>query len=224
MDQNPMVTDAENVIAIVPMKPLSKGKSRLSKSLSAEQRADLALGMLRRVVLAIKAASIENVWIVGGDERVRHMARNLGGVWMEELGHDLNDTLKKAFELAFEQGKSALYVAGDLPFLKPGDIHSMLQSSRRQGNVTLAPARRDGGTNAILVPYGVPLQPELGQKSFMKHLTQAARLETSVAINSSPGLGFDLDVVDDLETFQHMEPGLLERLSTAPKSGLREDG
>ena len=45
-----------------------------------------------------------------------------------------------------------------------------------------------------------------------------------MAINSSPGLGFDLDVVDDLETFQHMEPGLLERLSTAPKSGLKEDG
>jgi 2-phospho-L-lactate guanylyltransferase len=219
-----MVTDANSVIAIVPMKPLAKGKSRLSKTLSAEQRADLALGMLRRVVLAIKAASIDSVWVVGGDDRVRRMARNLGAVWMEELGHDLNDTLKQAFELAFEQGKSALYVAGDLPFLKPGDIHSMIQSSRRQGNVTLAPARRDGGTNAILVPYGVPLQPELGQKSFMKHLTQAARLETSVAIDSSPGLGFDLDIVDDLETFQHMEPGLLERLSTSPKSGLREDG
>ncbi|MEC7748408.1 MAG: hypothetical protein VX572_05620, partial [Chloroflexota bacterium] len=55
--------------------------------------------------------------------------------------------------------------------------------------------------------------------SFMKHLTQAARLETSVAINSSQGLGFDLDVVDDLETFQHMEPGLLERLANEPKLG-----
>ena len=219
-----MVTDSENVIAIVPMKPLSKGKSRLGKTLSAEQRADLALGMLRRVLLAIKAASIETIWVVGGDERVRRMTRNLGGNWIEELGIDLNDTLKKAFELAFEQGSSALYIAGDLPFLKPGDIHSMVQSSRRQGNVTLAPARRDGGTNAIMVPRGVPLQPELGQGSFMKHLIQAGRLETSVAINSSPGLGFDLDVVDDLETFQHMEPGLLERLTTAPKSGLREDG
>ena len=219
-----MVTDSESVIAIVPMKPLSKGKSRLGKSLSAEQRADLAMGMLRRVLLAIKAASVETIWVVGGDERVCNMTRNLGGECLKELGKDLNDTLKKAFELAFEQGKSALYVAGDLPFLKPVDIHGMMQSSRRQGNVTLAPARRDGGTNAIFVPHGVPLQPELGHGSFMKHLTQAARLETSVAINSSPGLGFDLDVVDDLETFQHMEPGLLERLSTAPKSGLREDG
>ena len=219
-----MVTDSESVIAIVPMKPLSRGKSRLAQSLSAEQRADLVLGMLRRVLLAIKAASIETVWVVGGDERVRNLTRNLGCDSIEELGKDLNDTLKKAFALAFEQGKSALFIAGDLPFLKPADVMSMMNSSRRQGNVTLAPARRDGGTNAIMVPHGVPLQPELGPGRVMKHLTPAARLETSVAINSSMGLGFDLDVVDDLETFQHMEPGLLERLSKTPKSGLREDG
>ena len=214
-----MVTESQNVIAIVPMKPLSQGKSRLAQSLTEDQRAGLALGMRRRVILAIKAASIATVWVVGGDDRVRNMARGLGGECLDELGEDLNDTLKKAFELAFEQGKSALYVAGDLPFLKPSDIHSMLQASRSQGNVTLAPARRDGGTNSILVPVGVPLQPELGRGSFMKHLTQAARLEKSVAINSSQGLGFDLDVVDDLETFQHMEPGLLERLANEPKLG-----
>ena len=214
-----MVTESQNVIAIVPMKPLVQGKSRLAQSLTEEQRAGLALGMLRRVILAIKAASVDTVWVVGGDDRVRAITRGLGGDSLEELGEDLNDTLKKAFELAFDQGKSALYVAGDLPFLKPSDIHSMLQASRSLGNVTLAPARRDGGTNAILVPFGVALQPELGQRSFMKHLTQAARLETSVAINSSQGLGFDLDVVDDLETFQHMEPGLLERLANEPKLG-----
>ena len=195
------------------MKPLSHGKSRLAQALTADQRADLALGMLRRVLIAIKSASIDTVWVVGGDDRVRELTKVLGVECLEELGDDLNDTLKIAFELAFQQGKSAMYVAGDLPFLKPADIHSMLQASRSQGNVTLAPARRDGGTNAILVPVGVPMRPELGQRSFMKHLTQAARLETSVAINSSQGLGFDLDVVDDLETFQHMEQGLLERLS-----------
>ena len=208
-----MLNESRNVIGIVPMKPLAHGKSRLAQTLTAEQRADLALGMLRRVLLAIKSASIDTIWVVGGDDRVRELTQSLGVECLEELGENLNDTLKKAFELAFQQGKSALYVAGDLPFLKSADIHSILQASRSQGNVTLAPARRDGGTNAILVPVGVPMQPELGQRSFMKHLTQAARLETSVAINSSQGLGFDLDVVDDLEAFQHMEHGLLERLS-----------
>ena len=48
--------------------------------------------------------------------------------------------------------------------------------------------RRDGGTNAILVPQGVPFKPELGRRSFSKHLRQAAKLETSVAIAYSPGL------------------------------------
>ena len=201
------------------MKPLSEGKSRLSQDLTADQRADLVLGLLRRVIVAIRGAGMDTIWVVGGDERVNELTHLLGVDRMEELGTDLNDTLKKAFALAFEHGKSALFVAGDLPFLKPADIHSMMQASRRQGNVTLAPARRDGGTNSILVPLGVPLEPELGSASFMKHLTQAAQLETSVAINSSQGLGFDLDVVDDLETFQHMEPGLLERLSEELRSG-----
>ena len=214
-----MVTEANNVIAIIPMKPLSEGKSRLSQDLTADQRADLVLGLLRRVIVAIRGAGMDTIWVVGGDERVNELTHLLGVDRMEELGTDLNDTLKKAFALAFEHGKSALFVAGDLPFLKPADIHSMMQASRRQGNVTLAPARRDGGTNSILVPMGVPLEPELGSASFMKHLTQAAQLETSVAINSSQGLGFDLDVVDDLETFQHMEPGLLERLSEELRSG-----
>ena len=214
-----MVTEANNVIAIIPMKPLSEGKSRLSQDLTANQRADLVLGLLRRVIVAIRGAGMDTIWVVGGDERVNELTHLLGVDRLEELGTDLNDTLKKAFALAFEHGKSALFVAGDLPFLKPADIHSMMQASRRQGNVTLAPARRDGGTNSILVPLGVPLEPELGSASFMKHLTQAAQLETSVAINSSQGLGFDLDVVDDLETFQHMEPGLLERLSEELRSG-----
>ena len=94
-----MVTDAQNIIAIIPMKPLSQGKSRLSQDLTAEQRADLVLGMLRRVILAINGANVDTVWVVGGDERVQELARSLGAMWLEELGTDLNDTLKRAFDL-----------------------------------------------------------------------------------------------------------------------------
>ena len=203
------------VVAIIPMKPLSGGKSRLARYLTPGQRADLAIGMLRRVIMAVRGASIEMVWVVGGDERVKRLARNQGALWYEDFGRNLNDTVSKAFERVFEQDKAALYVAGDLPFLKPSDIHTLLQASRRQNNITLAPARRDGGTNAILVPAGIPFIPELGPHSFTKHLSQAAKLGVSVAICSSPGLGFDLDTPEDLETYEHMEPGLLERLIPA---------
>lgn len=212
------------ITAIVPMKPLAEGKSRLARALSAEERANISLGMLFRVISALKGASIDSIWIVGGDQRVRGLADSLGAVWVEELGTDLNDTLAQGIQLVFDSGQSAMYVAGDLPFVKASDVYSLIQASRGKGNVALAPARRDGGTNAMLVPHGIPLRPELGRLSFSKHLAQAARLETSVAIAYSPGLGLDLDLVDDLESYQHMEPGLVEHLMMGAEGPLGSSG
>ena len=200
------------VVPIIPMKPLAEGKTRLGRQFNQSERADLAAGMLQRVISAIKGASIELFWVIGGDDRVTRLVRNQGGIWLPEMGRNLNDTLSKAFAAASGEGYSALYLPGDLPFIKPSDVINLIRSSERRHNITLAPARRDGGTNGILVPQGVFFEPELGQRSFAKHLAQAARMEVSVAICYSPGLGFDLDTVDDLETYEQMEPGLLERL------------
>ena len=36
-------------------------------------------------------------------------------------------------------------------------------------------------------------------------------------LSERPGLGFDLDTMADLEAYQHMEPGLLERLTSPLK-------
>ena len=49
------------------------------------------------------------------------------------MGRNLNDTLAKAFDLAFIRNKAAMYVAGDLPFIKPSDVHSLIQASRSYG-------------------------------------------------------------------------------------------
>ena len=149
------MTDEPSVIPIIPMKPLTDGKSRLANYLSAEERADLTIGMLRRVLTAIRGADIDFFWVVGGDWRIRNLARNFDGLWMEDFGRNLNDTVDKAFDQIHQRGHSALYLPGDLPFLKPSDLHSLLRASVRRRNITLAPARRDGGTNGILVPLGI---------------------------------------------------------------------
>ena len=201
------------ITVIIPMKKLLDGKTRLAGALTPERRAGLVLGMLQRVILAIHGSSIGQFWVVGGDERIRNLTINMDGLWFEEMGSSLNDTLSKAFDRAFEHGNSALYVPGDLPFLKPADLHALMTATRRQNNITIAPARRDGGTNGLLVPKGIPFRPQLGDRSFSKHLALAGELGVSVAMCYSPGLGFDLDIPEDLETYQHMEPGLLDRLS-----------
>ena len=112
-------------IPIIPMKRLSEGKSRLANQLTADQRAELVAGMLRRVISAVKSANIELFWVVGGDDRVRRLTRNYDGIWFEELGRNLNDTVTKGFERAFAQGCSALYLPGDLPFIKPSDLQTL---------------------------------------------------------------------------------------------------
>ena len=202
------------VVPLVPMKPLADCKTRLSRIMTVQDREDLTMGMLRRVLLAIRGAGADPYWVVGGDDRIRNLARTFGANWMEDLGRNLNDTITKSFENARLRGVSALYLPGDLPFIKPSDIHQLIRSAQHQHNITLSPARRDGGTNAILVPYDlIPyFRPELGNNSFRKHVATAARMGVSVAFYYSSGMGFDLDDGSDLDEYEHMEPGLLERL------------
>ena len=218
-----MTPETENqgnpaIVPVIPMKPLAECKTRLSRVLGPQERADLTIGMLRRVLLAIRGAGVDPCWVMGGDERIRNIARTLGATWMEDLGRNLNDTITKSFESARMRGVSALYLPGDLPFIKPSDIHQLIRSAEHQHNVTLSPARRDGGTNAICVPYELLpyFRPELGSNSFRKHVGTAARMGVSVAFYYSSGMGFDLDDGSDLEEYEHMEPGLLERLLGRP--------
>ena len=198
--------------AVIPMKPLIDGKSRLAGVFTDEQRGDLVIGMLTTVIDAIKGAGVDSFIIVGGDERVAKVGEETGGNWIQDPGTDLNDTLKTVFAQILNSGQSALFLAGDLPFLKSADVYSLIRTSGNQKNIALAPAKKDGGTNGILVPPGIEFEPQMGQRSFAKHLAQAAAAEKSVAIETSDGLGCDLDTTDDLNAYVYMEPGLLERL------------
>ena len=228
---NEGLVNESSIIPIIPMKPLADCKTRLSRSLTEEERGDLVIGMLRRVIMAIKGASVDVFWVVGGDWRIRNLTRNFDGIWLEDLGRNLNDTVDKSFDRAAQRGYGAMYLPGDLPFIKPADITNMIRSTGHGRNIVLAPARRDSGTNGIVIPPKLAFKPELGNRSFSKHLNQAGKLGISVAICYSEGLGFDLDITEDLEFFKQREPGLLGRLTphrtTSPStefSNLRGQG
>ena len=217
---------ASGTIAVVPMKPLDETKTRLSGGLTAGKRIALSGNLLRRVIRAIvgpglEVASVDGVWVVGGDQRVRRIAEAEGAEWYEEDGTDINDTLWKGFQRAFLAGKAALYLPGDLPFLKPRDVYDMVSASGHLKNIALAPARKGGGTNSILVPPDLPqpFPPRLGPDSFRRHLSQAALFGFSLAMCYSQGLAYDLDTIEDLKAYEYMEPGLLEKLTKGDDLG-----
>ena len=214
---------ASRIVAIVPMKPFALAKTRLSNDLTLPQRMALSRNLLRRVLRAIigpvqglpEDSTVEEVWVVGTDPDIARVAMDEGATWHEEEGSDINETLWLAFRRAFDSGNAALFLPGDLPFIKPRDILGMVGASGHLRNVTLAPARQRGGTNGILVPSDLPqpFRPLLGPDSFRRHLSQAGSSGVSVAIYYSPGLGFDLDTSEDLRTYEYMEPGFLEKMT-----------
>ena len=111
---NESIVDETTIIPIIPMKPLADCKTRLSRTLTAEERGDLVIGMLRRVLMAIKGASVEVFWVVGGDWRIRNLTRNFDGIWLEDLGRNLNDTVDKSFDRASQRG-----LRGHVPARRP---------------------------------------------------------------------------------------------------------
>ena len=65
------------IISIIPMKPISDAKSRLSPYLGSPDRQRLALNMLRLVIKAASAASKE-VGVLGSDPLTKDIARAEG--------------------------------------------------------------------------------------------------------------------------------------------------
>ena len=206
---------AAGIAVIVPMKPLSSAKSRLSPALTADERSILSLNMLRRVLLAAGPAA-ERIWVVGGDELVREVATSLGAAWTADQGAELNAALEVAFARAAREELCAMYLPADLPLVDTDDVRGMIDASKGGRTLTLAPASRDGGTNGIIVPLGSRFRPALGHGSFERHRSQARRDGVEPVVFTSEGLGLDLDVPADLEALERLRPGHLRELLTRP--------
>ena len=203
--------NAHGIVAVVPMKPLNRSKTRLASVLSEQQRADLSLSMFSGVISAANAA-LGMVWVVGGDDAVRHTAERLGASWREDPGKDLNDSLRFALGKACKAEMAAIYLPADLPFVTAADIEKVVQASGGGETLTLSPAQQDGGTNAMLIPRCLPFPPVLGKDSFSRHKRQATSQGIPYAVCLSDGLGLDLDTPDDLALCDKIQPGFASRM------------
>lgn len=207
---------ALRIAAIVPMKPVGQAKSRLAPRLPDQQRQVLALLLLCRVLQATQGcASLATTWVVGGDGPVRVLAAQAGARWQDDAGADLNFSLRHAFDQWFSQGgDAALFVPADLPFLRADELERLVRASGGGRSLVLSPAKRDGGTNALLVPRDCRLPFRLGEQSFLHHLQEASRLHYPVACYFSQSLGLDLDTVEDMRRCLDTYPQMLEDADT----------
>lgn len=208
--------------AIVPVKPLRRGKSRLSGVLSQDERAALNQYLLSHTIDTLKSVSeLEHVLVVSRDPAALALARDHGARTVLESGAPhLNVALTRATVVAKNYAaRGVLIVPADLPLITPQDVRYMLESARESPVVAIAPDRRRTGTNALLVsPVGL-IQYDFGENSFQRHCEHARQAGARLAICDLSSLALDVDYPEDLAMVNAELDGLgegFERISSLP--------
>ncbi len=187
--------------AIVPVKPLRRGKSRLAKVISAEERAELNQYLLQHTIKVLSTIDeIENILVISRDTEALALARDLGARTVQEYGSPgLNTALTRAVEIAKTYGTCGiLVIPADLPRLDAEDLRRILVHRDQPPVVVIAPDRKKEGTNALLVCPPDLIEFSYGPGSFDKHCQAARESGTRLEICDLASLELDLDEPEDL--------------------------
>ena len=182
----------------VPVKGLSRAKTRLSPVLSPLERAALTLAMLEDVLDAALLVPGWETWVISPDEAVLEIAARRRARPVPEEKPPLSAAVRQVEAEAEEMQADALAVLlADLPLLTSEELHSGLTTL---GSVVLARAASDGGTNLLLRRPPRVIAARFGRESFEKHLQSAGSKGVPAAVVRSRELATDLDVPGDLVT------------------------
>ena len=188
--------------AIVPIKPLRRGKSRLSNILSEEERAQLNHQLFINTINVLREVkSISDILVVSRDSDVLTEAREMDVRTVTENGTpELNSALRRAslFSKNFST-EGVLIIPADLPLLTPQDVESFLQQRTEPPMIVISPDRRRKGTNMMLIDPADLITFSYGNDSFDIHRNLAKSKGAKVITYENERIALDLDVPEDYE-------------------------
>jgi 2-phospho-L-lactate guanylyltransferase len=182
----------------VPVKSLSRSKTRLSPALTGLERGALTLAMLEDVLDAALSVPGWETWVVSPDEVALEIAAGRGARPIPEAKPPLANAIRQVETKAKEDGASALAVLpADVPLVTVDTLHEAL---RTLGAVVLARSADGSGTSLLLrrPPRAIPAR--FGPDSFRRHVELAEGRGLPVSIVERRELSFDVDRPDDILT------------------------
>jgi 2-phospho-L-lactate guanylyltransferase len=194
--------------AIVPVKPLRRGKSRLAGTLTEEERAVLNQELLERTLKTLSGLKeLDKVLVVSRDQHALTIARNHGAKTVQEDGQPhLNTALTRASVVAQVHATHGILVLPvDLPLLTADDVLALIDRASKPPVVVIAPDRHHKGTNALLMVPAGQIEFEFGEGSFQRHCERALESGARLEVVDLPSLGLDLDDPEDLELIRKLE-------------------
>ncbi len=187
------------IVAVIPVKSFARAKTRLAGSLDAPARAALARGMASDVINAARQArGVETVYALASDPRTAEWAAHRRATPLAEGRRaSLSRVIARAIDVLAARGADVvIYLASDLPGLTHADIEQLLDAHR--GGLTVAAARRDGGTNAFVCDTPRPISFAFGPGSAARHLARARVAGLRATRVNLPAFSRDIDTAADL--------------------------
>ena len=185
-------------VVAVPVKSLSRAKTRLSPALTGLERGALTLAMLEDVLDAALSVPGWETWVVSPDEVALEIGAGRGARPIPEAKPPLANAIRQVETKARQDGASALAVLpADVPLVTVETLHEAL---RTLGAVVLARSADGSGTSLLLrrPPRAIPAR--FGPDSFRRHVELAEARGLPVSIVERRELSFDVDRPDDILT------------------------
>jgi 2-phospho-L-lactate guanylyltransferase len=204
---NVLTTSKSDIWAVIPVKETAGAKQRLAAAVPASLRQEFALTMLEDVLAAVSQANgLAGIVLVTRDARASRLAERYGARTLRldaDSGHTAAVTAA-ARALAADGAGGMMQMPGDIPLVTPDEISLVLSRHRAPPSFTIVPSHDDFGSNTVVVspPTAVPLA--FGDDSFFPHVKVARAHGIDPLIVRLPGIGRDIDNVDDLNAFAGM--------------------
>jgi len=194
--------------AIVPVKPLKRGKSRLASVLSDDERTTLNHALFIHTLQVLsETPEVDQTLVISRDPSALALAREQRARTLQEEGTpELNMALRRATVVAQVYATCGILILpADLPLLNVKDVQKLIALAQDPPLAVIAPDRRMDGTNALLVkPVGV-IDYGYGPRSFHTHCERVKAAGARLEVCDLYSFSLDLDIPEDLDEYRKVE-------------------
>lgn len=209
------------VVALVPVRELGTGKSRLAGHLDPDERAALTAAMLADVTMALRHAPVDRIVVVAAGGLAAAAARALRLDVVLDPPHvtSLNASLRTVTS-RLGAVATLVVVMADLPRLSPSDVTDLVTTDAQ----VVVAATDDGGTGALLRRPPAIIPTAYGPESAARHLRMGHAAGAQTVSVDLPGFRHDVDTAEDLQALRDgplgpMTSAFLEKLGSGLDPG-----
>lgn len=196
--------------AVIPLKVLSKSKSRLRKEVSTlefNEQVDILSEKLFYTVLTAVFFSqkVSEIVVATSDPKITEMLSHLNIKSYFDRWTDLNLIVKDGISILRSSGcEIVLILMADLPYISKRSIDQLLEMTILEDYITclMIIRSRDGGTTGLVQkPLGITPSFLNYVDSAEEHLNYATTHNISSVMVDTEEFSFDIDTVADLSEF-----------------------